>query len=130
MKPQLLLLQKTLVVVEGLCRDLAPQGDMWATARTFLRGWLPGAIGPAAQAREGAEEIVSTVRRLPGLIEAAERAGAAFTPEGLRLIPPESSGSFGKSRARNPLRITRCSAGVSGLSMSRNSRIAAMRLPY
>ena len=103
-QPQLLLLQKTLVVVEGLCRDLAPQGDMWATARTFLRGWLPGAIGPAAQAREGAEEIVSTVRRLPGLIEAAERAGAAFTPEGLRLIPPESSGSFGKSRARNPLR--------------------------
>ena len=100
-QPQLLLLQKTLVVVEGLCRDLAPQGDLWATARTFLRGWLPGAIGPAAQARAGAEEIVSTVRRLPGLIEAAERAGAAFMPEGLRLIPPETPA---RSRLRNPLR--------------------------
>ncbi|MBM3506580.1 MAG: 2-polyprenylphenol 6-hydroxylase [Alphaproteobacteria bacterium] len=98
-QPQLLLLQKTLVVVEGICRELAPHKDLWATARTWLRNWLPQAMGLAAQAQSGAEELLATVRRLPGLIEAAERAGASFTPEGLKLLPPDAlSPSLGGSR--------------------------------
>jgi ubiquinone biosynthesis protein len=104
-QPQLLLLQKTLVVVEGLCRELTPNADLWGTARTFLRTWLPQ--GVAAQAQAGAEELVATVRRLPGLIEAAERAGASFTPEGLKLLPPSLDGQLADNprRSRAGLRV-------------------------
>lgn len=107
-QPQLLLLQKTMVVVEGLCRDLSPKADLWGTARTFLRAWLPLAAGPVVLARGGAEELVATVRRLPGLIDAAERAGAAFGPEGLRLTPSPSGdglGGAGRGLRATPVRL-------------------------
>ena len=71
-QPQLLLLQKTLVVVEGLCRDLAPEADMWAVARTFLRKWLPS--GVAATVQSTMEDAVASVQRIPDLLEAAQRA--------------------------------------------------------
>ena len=88
-QPQLLLLQKTLVVVEGLCRDLAPEADMWAVARTFLRKWLPS--GVAATVQSTMEDAVASVQRIPDLLEAAQRAGASFTPEGFRLAPMNGS---------------------------------------
>ncbi len=104
-QPQLLLLQKTLVVVEGLCRELTPTADLWGTARSWLRQWLPQ--GMAAQARAGAEELVATVRRIPGLIEAAERAGASFTPDGLKLLPPSMEVPTTGSSRKSPINGTR-----------------------
>ena len=45
-QPQLTMLQKTLLNVEGLGRELDPNLDLWVTARPFLENWLKGQIGP------------------------------------------------------------------------------------
>jgi len=45
-QPQLVLLQKTLLNIEGLGRDLDPDLDLWATAKPFLEQWMLGQVGP------------------------------------------------------------------------------------
>ncbi|KTD76411.1 ubiquinone biosynthesis regulatory protein kinase UbiB [Legionella waltersii] len=45
-QPQLILLQKTLLAIEGLGRQLYPDLDLWATAKPFLEQWLKDQIGP------------------------------------------------------------------------------------
>lgn len=47
-QPQLMLLQKTLLAVEGLGRQLYPELDLWMTAKPFLERWLKEQIGPKA----------------------------------------------------------------------------------
>ncbi|AWB66822.1 ubiquinone biosynthesis regulatory protein kinase UbiB [Saccharobesus litoralis] len=47
-QPQLVLLQKTLLYIEGLGRQLYPQLDLWTTAKPFLENWLRDQIGPMA----------------------------------------------------------------------------------
>ncbi|BCA97072.1 putative protein kinase UbiB [Legionella antarctica] len=47
-QPQLILLQKTLLAIEGLGRQLYPELDLWATAKPFLEKWVKQQIGPKA----------------------------------------------------------------------------------
>lgn len=47
-QPQLVLLQKTLLYIEGLGRQLYPQLDLWATAKPFLERWMRHQVGPGA----------------------------------------------------------------------------------
>ena len=47
-QPQLVLLQKTLLAVEGLGRQLYPELDLWSTAKPFLEKWLKEQMGPKA----------------------------------------------------------------------------------
>ncbi|ENM5742897.1 ubiquinone biosynthesis regulatory protein kinase UbiB [Vibrio metoecus] len=47
-QPQLVLLQKTLLYVEGLGRQLYPQLDLWQTAKPFLEKWMAKQVGPQA----------------------------------------------------------------------------------
>ncbi|NQZ08823.1 MAG: ubiquinone biosynthesis regulatory protein kinase UbiB, partial [Algicola sp.] len=47
-QPQLVLLQKTLLYVEGLGRQLYPQLDLWKTAKPFLENWVKQQVGPKA----------------------------------------------------------------------------------
>jgi ubiquinone biosynthesis protein len=47
-QPQLVLLQKTLLYVEGLGRQLYPQLDLWDTAKPFLEDWMSRQVGPQA----------------------------------------------------------------------------------
>ncbi len=64
LQPQLILLQKTLVNVEGLGRELYPQLDVWHTAAPILREWM--------RERMSLRQILHTMRtQLPELIEAA-----------------------------------------------------------
>ena len=50
-RPELLLLQKTMVVVEGVARSLDPKLDMWTTAEPVVREWIERHLGPAGTAR-------------------------------------------------------------------------------
>src|SRR5207248_2887666 len=56
-QPQLLLLQKTMVVVEGVARGLDPSFNMWTASEPVVRQWIEAKLGPAGQieeARDGA----------------------------------------------------------------------------
>lgn len=63
-QPQLVLLQKTLLNIEGLGRQLYPDLDLWTTAKPFLERWLRERFGPKAAFKE-------LKRQLPGWIEKA-----------------------------------------------------------
>ena len=52
-QPQLLLLQKTMVVVEGVARTLNPDLNMWVTAEPVVRGWIERKLGPAGRIETG-----------------------------------------------------------------------------
>ncbi|MBN8921402.1 MAG: 2-polyprenylphenol 6-hydroxylase, partial [Rhizobiales bacterium] len=75
-RPELILLQKTMVVVEGVARMLDPKLDMWKTAEPVVREWVERHLGPVGRI-EGAAESVGDLGRFfgaaPGLLA---RAGA------------------------------------------------------
>lgn len=73
-QPQLLLLQKTMVVAEGVGRKLNPVVNMWQLAQPLIETWMIDNLGPQAQIRTVVDDGIDTLRRLPQLIERAERA--------------------------------------------------------
>ena len=64
-QPQLTLLQKTLLYIEGLGRQLYPQLDLWQTAKPFLENWVKEQIGPKAVAREIQDNLPFWGEKLP-----------------------------------------------------------------
>jgi ubiquinone biosynthesis protein len=73
-QPQLILLQKTLLNVEGLGRDLYPQLDIWKTASPILREWMRERVGVRQvfkNIRTQMPELIDAARALPSLLKAA-----------------------------------------------------------
>ncbi|KQP43241.1 ubiquinone biosynthesis regulatory protein kinase UbiB [Pseudorhodoferax sp. Leaf274] len=66
-QPQLVLLQKTLLNIEGLGRELDPDLDLWATAKPFLEKWMMQQIGPQALLRQLRDEAPRYAKLLPEL---------------------------------------------------------------
>ena len=66
-QPQLVLLQKTLLAVEGLGRQLCPELDLWTTAKPFLEKWVRSQMGVGALFRNIQENIPFLVEQLPYL---------------------------------------------------------------
>lgn len=73
-QPQLILLQKTLLNIEGLGRDLHPELDIWQTAAPILREWMRDRLSPRAQLRQFRDHLpalVEVVQALPPLMKVA-----------------------------------------------------------
>ena len=68
-QPQLVLLQKTLLYVEGVGRQLYPQLDLWETAKPFMERWMGERVGPLATMRRFAERAPDVFEQLPRLPE-------------------------------------------------------------
>ena len=66
-QPQLVLLQKTLLNIEGLGRELDPELDLWSTAKPFLEKWMLEQVGPKRLWRELREQAPYYARMLPDL---------------------------------------------------------------
>jgi ubiquinone biosynthesis protein len=66
-QPQLVLLQKTLLNVEGLARQLDPEMDLWQTAQPFLQHWLNEQMGPKRLLRELKTEAPQWAALLPAM---------------------------------------------------------------
>ena len=70
--PQLMLLLKTLVHVEGLGRDLYPELDIWSLAKPILTGWVKEQLDPARNMRELREqlpELLLSTAQVPKLLD-------------------------------------------------------------
>jgi ubiquinone biosynthesis protein len=105
-RPELLLVQKTMVVVEGVSRTLDPQFDMWRAAEPVLADWIERYLGPTGQMElmaEGAGALGRLAGELPRLAERAERLSAEFAEMGERGIhlDPETIEGIGRSEARS-----------------------------
>ena len=77
LRPELVLLQKTMATVEGVSRRIDPDNDIWAAARPVVERWIARELSPAAQARD---LIAQGRRALEGLARWAESPPAAQTP--------------------------------------------------
>jgi len=75
-QPQLVLLQKTLLYIEGLGRQLYPELDLWQTAKPFMENWMAERVGPAAALKALAEygpQFIDQLPELPALMLNASR---------------------------------------------------------
>ncbi len=85
-QPQLLLLQKTMVVIEGVGRMLNPSINMWEMARSPIEQWAAENLSPLGKLKETAREAQELVHKLPELLHRAEHALSRLSdPEGLRI---------------------------------------------
>jgi ubiquinone biosynthesis protein len=89
-QPQLVLLQKTMVVVEGVARGLDPDLDIWEAAKPVAERWVSDNLGPEARLARAAEGITALgklAQDLPQLVRNAEELSQMVAEGGVRLHP-------------------------------------------
>jgi len=101
-QPQLLLLQKTMLVAEGTGRKLCPEANMWLLARPLIEDWMTENMGPEARLREAVGGMATTIGRLPELIEVAERSASMLADGRVRLHPDTVRELGGSGTRRGP----------------------------
>ncbi len=69
LRPELILLQKTMVSVEGVARRLNPDHDLWAAARPVVERWITRELGPAAQVRDHLKDMLAALKALSKLVQ-------------------------------------------------------------
>ena len=84
-QPHLLLLQKTMVMEEGVATALDPDINMWETAEPFLKEWLRSELGPEAYY---ADRIVNTVRAFKLIPDLIRKIDASYPNPGAAPPPP------------------------------------------
>jgi ubiquinone biosynthesis protein len=80
-RPELILLQKSMVIVEGVARSLDPGLNIWTAAEPIAKQWIDenyGVAGRIRDAGEGAETMGKVLQEVPRLLERAEGAALAF----------------------------------------------------
>jgi ubiquinone biosynthesis protein len=111
-RPELILLQKTMVVVEGVARSFDPRLDIWTTAEPVVREWIERNLGPTGRIEgflSGTGELARLAGSLPMM---ASRAIAlseqldAMTRNGL-VLSPETIAAIGRAEAHGNRWTTR-----------------------
>jgi ubiquinone biosynthesis protein len=121
-RPELVLLQKTMVVVEGVARTLDPTFNMWKTAEPVVSEWIRHHLGPGGlleDARDGAAALVSLARQAPELAARTERLSReidAMAEKGLRFDDATAE-AIGRAEARHT-RSGRIALWVIALSLA------------
>ncbi len=104
-RPELLLLQKTMVVVEGNARALNPHFNMWKASEPVVGDWIARNLGPGAfltDAKTGLESLGRLARSLPELADRTERLSLEveeMATSGMKLAPTTVE-AIGKAEAR------------------------------
>ena len=99
-QPQLLLLQKNMLMAEGVSRRLNPDLNIWTLAQPLVEDWMRENRGPEARLRDAASDALRAVERLPSLLSDVEKIAVQLTSGGLRLHP-ESLAGFGRGQRAN-----------------------------
>jgi ubiquinone biosynthesis protein len=113
-RPELLLLQKTMVVVEGVARALDPDFNMWKASEPVVGAWIASNLGPRAvlsDTREGIHAIAALARQAPEFKARAERLSEEID-----------------RMAQNGLRFDAATAEAIGKAEARHSRLGRLAL--
>jgi len=119
-RPELILLQKSMVIVEGVARDLDPLLNMWVAADPVAKEWLESnlsLLGRLKGAGRGAETIGDVLMRTPGLLQKAEQAVTGFSEmarNGLRLDDATRENLAARSRRD---RLTNAALWITALAL-------------
>ena len=90
-QPQLLLLQKTMVVVEGVARKLNPDTNIWETSKPVLEKWLKETKDPINNLTETLKDSAEVLKKIPELPKIMDKANQALTFMASGKIPQESN---------------------------------------
>ncbi len=86
-QPQLLLLQKSMLLAEGVGRTLAPQVNMWEMAQPLIEDWMRQRLGPEGKIADAVSTALETLEKLPHIIDRVDAVTADMAKGGLRLHP-------------------------------------------
>lgn len=117
-QPQLLLLQKTMLVAEGTGRNLAPDANMWLIARPLIEAWMRANLGPEARIKDAAAQTLDALRKLPAVVQGLESALSQFDEQGLKLHPDTVRQLRGERQGggrASPLAVVALVVGVGGV---------------
>ena len=90
-QPQLLMLQKTMVVVEGVARKLNPDTNIWTTSKPVLENWLKATKDPITTFNETLQNTSEVIKRLPEFPEIMDKANQALSYLASGQIPQNSN---------------------------------------
>lgn len=128
-RPELLLLQKTMVVVEGVARSFDPKLDIWTTAEPVVREWIERNLGPVGRiegAVTSASDLGKIVAGLPGIaarsVALLERS-ETITRNGL-LLAPETVEAIGRAEGRHSRWLT---AGIWAIAIALAAAVWVLR---
>lgn len=105
-RPELIMLQKTMVVVEGVARSLNPKFNMWKASEPVVGKWIRDNLGPkriATDLKDGLKAALRLAEAAPVIAEKAENLAQNLTDmseRGLRF-DPETAEAIGRSEARH-----------------------------
>jgi ubiquinone biosynthesis protein len=100
-QPQLLVLQKNMMMAEGVSRRLDPELNIWTLAEPLIEAWMVENRGPEARARNAIQDLGLTLERLPRLAAEAERLASDLAAGGLRLHPDSLKAMGGGEAGRS-----------------------------
>nr|MDA3919587.1 ubiquinone biosynthesis regulatory protein kinase UbiB [Salinisphaera sp.] len=111
--PQLVLLQKTILNVEGLGRDLYPQLDLWATAKPILEDWMLRRASPKRAAERMKHKLPQIMDKLPDLTtQLLTYADDGETPGSRRMTASLAEITHELRTARRAMRWTVVGTGL------------------
>jgi len=99
-QPQLLVLQKNMMMAEGVSRRLDPELNIWTLAEPLIEAWMVENRGPEARARGAIQDLGRTLERLPRLVADAESLASDLAAGGLRLHPDSLKALGGDNAGR------------------------------
>ncbi len=97
-QPDLLLLQRTILVAEGTGRALCPEANMWLLARPLIEKWMMSAFSPDVRVREAARELTATLARLPEIVRSVESVVGSLADGSVKLHPQTIRALRGEDR--------------------------------
>ena len=76
LRPELVLLQKTMMTVEGVARRILPDHNIWSAADPVVRRWIARELSPTARIKRFADEATTALRNIARLAESLPAANA------------------------------------------------------
>ena len=104
-QPQLVLLQKSMLLAEGVGRNLAPEVNMWELARPLIEDWMRKRLGPEGRVTDIARDAIATVQKLPRIIERVDSITADLARNGLKLHPDTTKTLRGDGKRKVPVML-------------------------
>ena len=102
-QPQLILLQKTMVVVEGVARKLNPNTNIWETSKPVLENWLKETKDPINSINDTLKNTTEVIKRLPEFPEIMDKANQALTFLASGQIPQNSNSYLALNKKKSEM---------------------------
>ncbi len=112
-QPQLLLLQKTMVVVEGVARKLNPNTNIWKTSKPVLENWLKETKDPINSLNDTLKSTSEVLKRLPEFPDIMDRANQALSFLASGQIPQNSNSYNALNEAKSEMITFRNQSAIS-----------------